>query len=89
MRTGRPVKEGTECVVFGGAKYYRAPDAKDWASSHYFKAQGPVRLLHREVWKSVHGDIPKGMIIHLAWQTAQNKKAALADGLPVSSPITG
>ena len=51
-----------EVVVFMGRRYRRYPDAKQLCHRKYFGRSGA--LLHRDVWESVHGPIPKGCEIH-------------------------
>jgi hypothetical protein len=59
-----------ETIVFNGITFVRYPNAKTLTARRYFapyvgakRAKG-VSLLHREIWKSVHGEIPKGWHIH-------------------------
>ena len=51
-----------ETIVFEGVVYYRYPDAKRESDRRYYKRQG--KRLHAEIWKSHHGPIPKGHVIH-------------------------
>ena len=62
-----------ECVEFEGRKYYRYPDSLYRTSRVYFQTYRVPRnskrkseLLHRAIWKSLHGPIPKGHDVHHA-----------------------
>lgn len=52
-----------EIFIFNGLKYRRYPQSKNRSLRVYFSRRGGVHL-HREIWKSVHGKIPKGHHIH-------------------------
>ena len=55
-----------EITEWGGHTWRRWPNAKQRSDRVYFQRSitGGVLYLHREVWKSFHGDIPKGHHIH-------------------------
>lgn len=59
----------TETVVFNGIRFHRRPWSKYKHLQRYYwphaghKYKG-VGALHVEVWKSQHGPVPKGMLIH-------------------------
>src|SRR3990167_7995559 len=55
-----------QAIRFNGRSFYRYAGGKH-PNYFYFKSQGSVEvylILHREIYKSHHGDIPKGHIIH-------------------------
>ena len=54
----------SECIEFEGIKYYRYPDSENIRMSKYFRNTSKNTQLHREIWKSLKGDIPKGYHIH-------------------------
>lgn len=56
----------SEIVEFSGIKFYRYPDAKDFDHRRYFasSSENGNKRLHREVWRSIHGEIPEGGIVH-------------------------
>ena len=58
----------TETIQWGGRTWRRYPDSKRRNHRVYFqrhdKWKGPVLYLHREIWSSVHGVIPKGSHVH-------------------------
>ena len=59
----------SESVVFNGIEFKRYPEAKQPSHRWYFTPSqthcgNGVQSLHREIWKSHHGPIPKGMHIH-------------------------
>ena len=63
------VKGRREIVIFNGVRFYRYPDSKYWAHRAYFQphihaVRKGVGALHVELWKSVHGEVPKGHSIH-------------------------
>jgi len=58
-------KNPTVCreeIIWNGKTYRRYPTAKQSSHRRYFSCAGS--FLHRDVWKSVHGVIPKGFHIH-------------------------
>lgn len=58
-----------EVVEYNGIKFRRYPEAASWADRSYYRPHaGHIRAgmgaLHREIWKSVHGEIPDGYHVH-------------------------
>lgn len=59
-----------EMILYNGVKYARYPDSKYISYRRYFYAfskgkDGTTRTtLHRQIWKDVYGEIPKGYDIH-------------------------
>lgn len=51
-----------EVVEWNGVLWRRYPESKNQSQRKYFKRI--TKFLHRAVWESVHGDIPKGFHIH-------------------------
>src|SRR3990167_9437272 len=51
-----------EFIEFEGKKYGRWPDHPERHKRCYFWWR--YESLHRAIWKSVHGDIPKGAFVH-------------------------
>ncbi len=51
-----------EVIEFEGRKYRRYPNATGISEQRYFKCRG--RHLHRDIWKSNYGEIPRGYHIH-------------------------
>lgn len=49
-----PIVESAEVQVFNGVRFR--------LNNSYFRANG--KLLHREVWKAVHGPIPSSVQVH-------------------------
>ncbi|UYL86055.1 HNH endonuclease [Acinetobacter phage vB_AbaM_BP10] len=57
----------SELIVYGGYSYRRYPEAKNRSDRVYFKRigrDGKVVYLHREIYESNFGKIPKGYHIH-------------------------
>lgn len=59
----------SETVVFRGMKFRRYPRAKQSAHRNYFWPGGGDRqrgtgALHVEIWKSLHGKVPRGHHVH-------------------------
>lgn len=59
----------SEKVVFEGVTYRRYPEASKWADRWYYRPSATDRrrgrgLLHRDVWRHHHGDIPEGCHVH-------------------------
>lgn len=59
----------SEFVEFRGIRFYRYPDGKQWAHRAYFQPHYKHRVkgvsaLHVEIWKSRHGPVPPGKLIH-------------------------
>jgi hypothetical protein len=50
-------------VKFNGLTYFRYPESPSLRCRNYFKAMGN-KMLHREIYKTFNGPIPKGHIIH-------------------------
>lgn len=51
-----------EEVIWNGKTYRRYPNAKQSSHRRYFSCAGS--FLHRDVWRGVHGTIPKGYHVH-------------------------
>lgn len=51
-----------EFITFNGKVYHRYPKSKNWADRNYFRRG--AKYLHRELWKSLYGDIPDGYDVH-------------------------
>lgn len=56
-----------EEVLFEGVFYYRYPNSKNWSLRHYFGSPMGARrkkFLHRAIYESALGPIPRGHHIH-------------------------
>lgn len=56
-----------ECIEFQGRRYIRWPESENRNDRVYFKCHiwpDSPRYLHRDIWESVNGPIPKGFAIH-------------------------
>lgn len=58
-----------EVIVFNGVAYWRYPNSKRLNDRNYFRPSSQYKkrgfsFLHREIWKSIHGEIPDGCDIH-------------------------
>lgn len=58
-----------ETIEFQGIQYYRFPDSPHKHLERYYWPSRTERkkgreVLHREIWKAVHGPIPDGCLIH-------------------------
>ena len=51
-----------EEIIWNGKTYRRYPAAKQSSHRRYFSCSGS--FLHRDVWRSVHGEIPRGFHVH-------------------------
>lgn len=51
-----------ESIIFIGKKYYRYPDSDKPNQRNYFS--DGRHYLHRDIWASVYGPIPKGFHVH-------------------------
>ena len=62
IQRGRPM----ETIMFSGIKYTRNPDSKQRAHRRYFFAarKSGGSTYHRDLWASIHGQPPKGSIVH-------------------------
>ncbi len=55
-----------DVIEWCGSSWRRYPNAKQINRRRYYQGylNGVLTYLHREIWKSVHGDIAKGMDVH-------------------------
>ena len=67
----RPLSDGVEreVIEFCGVRYFRYPSSKHVSARRYFKRggnnkRGKELFLHRAIWASIHGEIPKGFHVH-------------------------
>lgn len=80
----------TEVIVFNGVKFYRYPDAKQWAHRSYFKphvgdAKRGVNALHVEIWRATYGDVPPGHHVHHRDENPLNNDIGNLECLPHSA----
>ena len=56
----------SETIEWDGHRWNRYPDSERRSDRVYFKRsiKGGTAWLHREIWKSAYGEIPKGFHIH-------------------------
>lgn len=61
----------SEVVVFNGTRYHRYPDSSHRSLRLYFN-DGNRRSLHRAIWESLHGPVPRGFHVHHKDRNALN-----------------
>lgn len=80
-----------ETQEFGGKIFRRYPNAARSADRSYFRRSitGGTVLLHREVWRHHHGDIPKGWHIHHKDGNPANNDISNLEAVPVREHLGG
>lgn len=67
MTTYSPAE--VETIVFSGIKFRRYPNSKRLHDRNYYRPaanyiKAGIGYLHREIWRTIHGEIPDGYDIH-------------------------